>query len=167
MFSALRSRSWSWQPPLRQRFLTRLWSLGLSILATVGIMACNRAGVETGAVRVSPGHVCRSELPRGLELSCGTYGFGDLRYVCPPGDEELEEHCARTTEVAVRNVGRAKAYVSVISGPRSGVREEQGSRAVEPGRSAVLRPAHHQFLFDITLRGSSDEPSRLKVIRIR
>ncbi|MGW1623340.1 hypothetical protein, partial [Streptomyces sp. NPDC002172] len=68
---------------------------------------------------VSAGRVCRSALPRGLELSCGAHGFGDLRYRCPAAHSD-GARCARTAQVTVRNSGRPRVYVSWTAGPRQG-----------------------------------------------
>ncbi|WP_406425639.1 hypothetical protein [Streptomyces sp. NBC_01589] len=38
---------------------------------------------DAGPDSIGTGRVCRSTLPADLDLSCGTYGFGDMRYLCP------------------------------------------------------------------------------------
>lgn len=122
---------------------------------------------RVSAESVSVGRVCRSELPRGMELSCGTYGFGDTRYVCPAPDHD-GQRCVRTSQVTVRNSGRSPVYVTCIAGPRQGVREErQPQRALEPGDETTLRPGEGWLLFDITLRGTDRGPGRLEVVRVR
>ncbi|KOV88623.1 MULTISPECIES: hypothetical protein [Streptomyces] len=141
-------------------------------LAAAGCWLAGRAGEpssdagDAAVDRVTAGRVCRSALPRGMELSCGTYGFGDLRYVC-----DAQRHdgarCERTSQVTVRNPGRAVVYVSYLAGPLPGVREEGPGQAVEPGGEVTLRPGAGRLLFDITLRGTDRGPSRLEVVRVR
>ncbi|WEP00893.1 hypothetical protein A6P39_042790 (plasmid) [Streptomyces sp. FXJ1.172] len=115
---------------------------------------------------VAAGRVCRSELPRGMELSCGTYGFGDLRYACPAKTHD-GVRCVRTSQVTVRNSGRSRVYVTYIAGPRPGVLDEGPRRTLGPGRAATLRPGGGRLLFDITLRGAANGPSSLEVVRVR
>ncbi|GHB11301.1 hypothetical protein GCM10010330_76650 [Streptomyces tendae] len=127
--------------------------------------AARDSGTATGPDRVSAGRECRSQLPRGIELSCGIYGFGDLRYLCPAGVDD-EDRCARTSWVTVRNTGRSTVYVGCTAGPRQGVREEDPRRALEPGGEATLSPGRGRFLFDIALSGTDGGPSRLEVVRV-
>jgi hypothetical protein len=101
-----------------------------------------------------------------MELSCGTYGFGDLRYVCT-GKGDDGARCDRTTQVTVRNSGRSAVYVTYIAGSRQGAREEGPQQALDPGREAVLSPGGGRLLFDITLRGADGGPSSLEVVRVR
>jgi len=138
----------------------------VAVLVAAGCWSVARGGgPSAGPDRVAAGRECRSELPRGGELSCGTYGFGDLRYVCPAGDDD-EDRCARTSQVTVRNSGRSKVYVEYIAGPRQGVREEGPRQALEPGGEATLRPGGGRLLFDITLRGTDGGPNRLEVVQV-
>lgn len=112
--------------------------------------------------RVAVGRECRSELEPGMELSCGAHGFGDLRHVC---DEEAR--CVRATAVTVRNSGRSDAFVSVISGPRQGVREQGADHRLAPRGTVTLRPDGAGYLFDITLRASDSAPARIRIVRVR
>ncbi len=107
---------------------------------------------DKGVNRVGAGRTCRSVLPVDQELSCGTYGFGDLRYVCPAPDEPW--HCSRTTQVQIRNTGPSTVYVTVIHGPRPGERRQGPEREIAPGHTAGLRPGKGDLLFDLTLRGA-------------
>ncbi|CAM5707965.1 MULTISPECIES: hypothetical protein [Streptomyces] len=147
------------------------WAVVLG-LATAGCWFSGRPGEspshagDATADRVTAGRVCRSALPRGMELSCGTYGFGDLRYVCAAGRHE-GARCERTSQVTVRNPGRALVYVTYLAGARPGVREEGPRQAVEPGGETTLRPGAGRLLFDITLRGTDAGPSRLEVVGVR
>jgi hypothetical protein len=152
------------------------------VLAAAGCWFLGRAGEPPGgadrvtadrvtadrvtANRVTAGRVCRSALPHGMELSCGTYGFGDLRYVCAAHSHD-GTRCERTSQVTVRNSGRSVAYVTYIAGPGEGVREESPRQAVGPGDEATLRPGGGQLLFDITLRATDGGPSSLEVVRVR
>ena len=123
-------------------------------------------GVERVTVdRVAVGRVCRSDLDPGMELSCGTEGFGDLRHVCRV--HEGETRCTRTTAVAVRNSGRSGLFASVISGPRQGVREQGADRMLAPGETITLRPQGSGYLFDITLRTSGPDPARIQIVRVQ
>ncbi|MFG2356986.1 hypothetical protein [Streptomyces sp. NPDC048521] len=147
------------------------WPTALA-LAAAGCWFLGRAGEPPGgadrvtAERVTAGRVCRSALPHGMELSCGTYGFGDLRYVCAAHGHD-GARCERTSQVTVRNSGRSVAYVAYIAGPGEGVREESPRQAVDPGDEATLRPGGGRLLFDITLRGTDGGPSSLEVVRVR
>nr|BFD87664.1 hypothetical protein StreXyl84_70650 [Streptomyces sp. Xyl84] len=118
------------------------------------------------ADRVAVGRVCRSSLPRGMELSCGTYGFGDVRYVCPAGSRD-GERCTRTSRVTVRNSGRALVYVTCIAGRGQGAREQGPQEAVRPGREVTLRPGGGRLLFDITLKGTDGGRNSLEVVGLR
>ncbi|MFI8092315.1 hypothetical protein ACIF9R_28995 [Streptomyces sp. NPDC086080] len=116
-----------------------------------------------GAVdRVAVGRECRSELEPGMELSCGTAGFGDLRQLCVDG-----ERCVRTTAVTVLNCGRSDAFVSVISGPRPGVRKQGADHRLAPRGRVTLRPDGPGYLFDITLRAADSAPARLRIVRVK
>ncbi|MGW3462767.1 hypothetical protein ACWDE9_25560 [Streptomyces olivaceoviridis] len=147
------------------------WAVVLG-LATAGCWFSGRAGEspshagDATADRVTAGRVCRSALPRGMELSCGTYGFGDLRYVCAARRHD-GARCERTSQVTVRNPGRALVYVTYLAGARPGVREEGPRQAVGPGGETTLRPGEGRLLFDITLRGTDGGPSRLEVVGVR
>ncbi|AEY85773.1 hypothetical protein SHJG_0496 [Streptomyces hygroscopicus subsp. jinggangensis 5008] len=147
------------------------WAVVLG-LATAGCWFSGRAGGppshagDATADRVTAGRVCRSALPRGMELSCGTYGFGDLRYVCSARRHD-GARCERTSQVTVRNPGRAVVYVTYLAGARPGVREEGPRQSVEPGGETTLRPGAGRLLFDITLRGTDGGPSRLEVVGVR
>lgn len=116
------------------------------------------------ADHVGPGRVCRSALPADQELSCGTYGFGDLRYACPKPDTPWR--CTTTTQVRVRNTGPAVVYVSVIHGAHQGERLQSPERAIAPRRTATLRPGRGHLLFDLTLRGAGPGTS-LTVVSVR
>jgi hypothetical protein len=72
----------------------------------------------------------------------------------------------RTRAVTVRNTGHSVAYVTVISGPRQGTREQGRDQAIVPGSSATLRPATGRLLFDITLRRTEGSPGRLEVTHV-
>ncbi|MFK4104202.1 hypothetical protein ACI2L1_29785 [Streptomyces sp. NPDC019531] len=136
--------------------------LALAVLAAAGVaIAWHPAGEQGGDDRVEVGRVCRSTLTPGLELSCGTYGFGDLRRVCR--DHGSAGRCVLTSAVTVRNTGGSPVYVSVVSGPRQGVREQGADLLLVPGQSATLRPGRQRFLFDITLRRTGDAPGSLEV----
>ncbi|MER8223569.1 hypothetical protein ABTZ58_23855 [Streptomyces sp. NPDC094143] len=138
----------------------------LAVLAAAALFAVLRppaAGPEGD--RVGVGRVCRSALAPGLELSCGSAGFGDLRYVCHPRADG--GRCARTKAVTVRNDGRSTTYVSIISGPRQGVREQGTDVRVVPGDTATLRPGEDGYLFDITVRAVEEVPAVLRVTRVR
>lgn len=119
---------------------------------------------DTGDDRVGAGRTCRSVLPADQELSCGTYGFGDLRYVCPTPD--APRRCPTTTQVQVRNTGPSTVYVTVIDGPRQGERRQGPEREITPGHTAVLRPGQGDMLFDLTLRGAGPVKS-LTVVSVR
>ncbi|MFD9287617.1 hypothetical protein ACFWBV_04745 [Streptomyces sp. NPDC060030] len=137
--------------------------------ATIAVLASAHfrdGGTGTGD-RVVVGRTCRSTLERDLELSCGTYGFGDLRFVCPTGRATTTENCARTVEVEVRNTGAGSVNVTVIGGPRQGDRRQSSEESIAPGQSTVLRPGNRQWLFDITLRGPGPEAKRLTVTGVR
>ncbi|GGO93285.1 hypothetical protein [Wenjunlia tyrosinilytica] len=113
--------------------------------------------------RVGEGRICRALAP-GRELSCGTYGFGDLRYVCRThADAGL---CSRTEAVTVRNNGRSVVHVRAISAPRQGARERGADRAVAPGRMLNLRPGRSGFLLDITLRNAGSAPAAIEVVHL-
>ncbi|MFD9292552.1 hypothetical protein ACFWBV_30590 [Streptomyces sp. NPDC060030] len=131
-------------------------------LAVAGAVMVRGGTAEKEVDRAGVGHNCRSTLPRELELSCGTYGFGDLRQVCP-----ADGPCERTTAVTGRNFGSATVYVTVIAGPAPGDGRQGGEQRIASGRSAVLRPPEGQWLFDITLRGAGPDPKRLTVTGIR
>ncbi|POX60473.1 hypothetical protein C3492_27475 [Streptomyces sp. Ru62] len=125
-----------------------------------------RDGRADDADRVAVGRLCRSALPGSMQLSCGSYGFGDLRYVCPAPRRD-DGTCVPTSAVTVRNSGDSSAYVSWIAGPRPGVREQGREQRVSPGREVTLRPGRGRLLFDVTLRGGGDKPSSLEVVRVR
>lgn len=114
--------------------------------------------------RVGAGRTCRSALPADQELSCGTYGFGDLRYVCPARD--VPRRCPTTTQVRVRNTGPSTVYVTVIHGARQGERQQSPEQEITPGRTAVVRPGQGHLLFDLTLRGAGPVKS-LTVVSVR
>jgi hypothetical protein len=69
--------------------------------------------------------------------------------------------------VTVRNEGRSAAYVSVISGPRQGVREQGPDVRIAPGGTATLRPGRSDYLFDVTVRTVNEDPAVLEVTRVR
>lgn len=118
-----------------------------------------------GNDRVRAGRVCVSALPPGMELSCGTYGFGDLRRVCQR--EATGGRCARSSAVTVRNTGHTLVHVTVISGPGQGIREQGTDQVLAPGQSATLRPGPARILFDITLRHTGTAHGRLEVTDVR
>ncbi|MEV7080902.1 hypothetical protein AB0N88_20575 [Streptomyces sp. NPDC093516] len=138
-----------------------LWSA----MAALVVAVCSIPGRD-GGDQVARGRVCRSTLPRGMELSCATYGFGDLRYRCPKSDADGRP-CVRTSGVTVRNRGRTRVYVTYIAGVRQGVREQGPQRALEPGAEITLRPGGRRWLYDITLRGTEEGPKILEVVRVR
>ncbi|MEU3252271.1 hypothetical protein [Streptomyces sp. NPDC006997] len=140
----------------------RLSWYGLLAVAAAAVAAGSVGWSADGAYRVAAGRVCRSALPPGLELSCGADGFGDLRRVCSGGGA-----CTRTTAVTVRNDGTSAVYVSVVSGPRQGVREQGADHLVRSGDTVVLRPGRAEYLFDITLRAARSGPAVLAVVRVR
>jgi hypothetical protein len=117
-----------------------------------------------GDDRVGAGRTCRSSLPADQELSCGTYGFGDLRYACPA--HGVPRRCTPTTQVRVRNTGPSTVYVTVVHGARQGERQQSPEREIDPGRTVVLRPGQGQLLFDLTLLGAGPVKS-LTVISVR
>ncbi|MEV5149467.1 hypothetical protein AB0L14_35065 [Streptomyces sp. NPDC052727] len=119
---------------------------------------------DTGDDRVSAGRTCRSALHADQELSCGTHGFGDLRYLCPTHD--ALRRCSTTTQVGVRNTGPSTVYVTVIHGPRRGERQQGPEREIAPGHTADLRPGQGDLLFDLTLRGAGPVKS-LTVVSVR
>ncbi|MFI1839083.1 hypothetical protein [Streptomyces olivaceoviridis] len=121
-------------------------------------------GADTGDNRVGAGRTCRSALPADQELSCGTYGFGDLRYVCPVLD--APRRCSKTTQVRIRNTGPSTVYVTVIHGPREGERLQGPEREIAPGHTAGLRPGPGDLLFDLTLRGAGPLKT-LTVVSVR
>ncbi|MFD0318953.1 hypothetical protein [Streptomyces flavalbus] len=138
------------------------WYGLLAVAAATAVVAGSARGPAPDAHHVEAGQVCRSTLPPGLELSCGTDGFGDLRRVCPGHGT-----CTRTTAVTVRNDGTSAVYVTVISGPRQGVRDQGANHLVPSGATAVLRPGRAEYLYDITLRATHPEPAVLKVVQVR
>ncbi|GGT33397.1 hypothetical protein [Streptomyces chromofuscus] len=149
------------------------WPHGLAAAALAGCAALAliawgtsfpRDADDTGDDRVGAGRTCRSALPSDQELSCGTYGFGDLRYLCPTPDKP--RHCATTTGVRVRNTGPSTVYVTVIHGARQGERRQGPEREIAPGRTADLRPGKGHLLFDLTLRGTGPVKS-LTVVSVR
>lgn len=142
------------------------WLALLALAAAWGTKGCDQAGGQDTGGRVAVGRDCRSTLEQGLELSCGTYGFGDLRYVCRTTDTR-SHRCLRTTTVTVRNTGRSAVVVTVIKGPRQGTREQSREQALAPGESAVLRPGKREFLFDVTLRNTRSTPGSLLVTRVQ
>ncbi|MEU5087622.1 hypothetical protein [Streptomyces sp. NPDC021356] len=151
-----------------------VWPAACTWSAVVGLVVAGcwflgRPGEPpAGADRVAVGRECRSSLPRNMELSCGTYGFGDVRYICSAGSGSGGGgRCARTTMVTVRNSGRSRVYVTYIAGRGQGVREQGPQQVVEPGREVTLRPGEGRLLFDITLRGADGGPSSLEVVRVR
>jgi hypothetical protein len=119
---------------------------------------------DAGEDRVSAGRTCRSALPADQELSCGTYGFGDLRHLCPT--PYVPRRCTTTTQVRVRNTGPSTVYVTVIHGPRQGERQQGPEREIAPGHRADLRPGQGHLLFDLTLRGTGPVSS-LTVVSVR
>ncbi len=142
----------------------------LVLLLVVGLWSGGRhdgpeAGTGHATDRLRVGRVCRSTLPPGMELSCGTYGFGDMRYVCT-ADSPEGRLCDPTTQVTVRNAGRSVVYVTCIGGPRQGVRQEGPQQALAPGRKLTLRPGSERWLFDITLRGSGGGPGTIQVVGV-
>ncbi|MFF4354456.1 hypothetical protein [Streptomyces sp. NPDC001530] len=138
----------------------------VAALAVMGCLLLGRADERPGvAERVTPGRVCRSALPRGMELSCATYGLVDLRYRCPTGRHDARR-CVRTSGVTVRNSGRSRVYVTYIAGARQGVREQGPQRALEPGTETTLRPGGGRWLYDISLLGTEEKASTLEVVRV-
>jgi hypothetical protein len=155
---------------LRARCLLRtsapVWLALLTLAAVVSTAACDRAGGQATGDRVAVGRECRSTLAQGLQLSCGTYGFGDLRYVCRTTGTS-GRRCLPTTAVTVRNTGRSAVLVTVVKGPRQGIREQSGEQTLAPGQSAVLRPGAREFLFDITLGNTGSARGSLLVMRVQ
>lgn len=143
-----------------------VWFATLALLAAGAAVARDHADVSGVEDRVAPGRVCRSMLGQGLELSCGTYGFGDLRYVCPTAATG-GSRCRRTQAVTVRNTGSSTVYVRSVHGPGPGVRRQTGQQMIRPGRSVTLRPLGEGFLFDITLRGTGSSPGTVTVTLVR
>lgn len=121
-------------------------------------------GETAQSPHVKTGRVCHSDLTAGLELSCGTHGFEDLRHVCTTSPDG---GCRPTVAVTVRNAGRTTVRVGMISGPGPGVREEGHARILLPGRTAVLRPGAGRLLFDITLANEGAPPALLEVVGVR
>ncbi|MFH9090172.1 hypothetical protein [Streptomyces sp. NPDC017673] len=132
-------------------------------LVAVGTSSARDVG-DTGGDLVRAGRTCRSALPADEELSCGTYGFGDLRHVCPTSD--APRRCSTTTQVRVRNTGPSTVYVTVIDGPRQGERRQGPERGIAPAHTADLRPGQGNLLFDLTLRGAGPVKS-LTVVSVR
>ncbi|MGW0148682.1 hypothetical protein ACWEGS_26365 [Streptomyces sp. NPDC004822] len=150
--------------PRRHRPSSALWTICAALTLTALVTSLLRDGGGTGAGRVGPGRICRSALPADQELSCGTYGFGDLRYACPKPDAPWR--CTTTTQVRVRNTGPSTVYISIIHGARQGERLQSPERAVAPRRTVTLRPGRGQLLFDLTLRGAGPGTS-LTVVSVR
>lgn len=176
-WNAPMSRYETWKvPPMKSarpgtglRPTAGTWSAmaAVAVLAATAYWSYDReGGPAKEADRVTAGRLCRSTLPPDLELSCGTYGFGDLRYTCPAHGRG-DERCVPTSMVTVRNSGPSRVYVTYIAGPRPGVREQGPQQALEPGREATLRPGEGRLLFDITIRGADERPSVLEVVRVR
>jgi hypothetical protein len=134
----------------------------LTLIALVASLP--RDAGDADADRVGPGRVCRSALPADQDLSCATYGFGDMRYACPEPD--VPWRCTMTTQVRVRNTGPSIVYVSVIHGVRQGERLRGPERKVAPRHTATLRPGHGHLLFDLTLRGVGPSTS-LTIVSVR
>ncbi|MEU3794260.1 hypothetical protein AB0F07_31410 [Streptomyces fructofermentans] len=141
-----------------------VWT-GCAALALVGAGALLLCDEDAADGRVSAGRACRSTLPADAELSCGTYGFGDLRQVCPASG--AARGCTPTEAVTVRNSGPSAVYVTVIHGARQGERLQGPETKVGAGRTAVLRPGQGQLLFDVTLRGPGRGPKSLTVVSVR
>ncbi|MEV5149095.1 hypothetical protein [Streptomyces sp. NPDC052727] len=134
------------------RIAAAMWPACAALtLVALGI-SLPRDGAVTGDSRVGAGRTCRSVLLADQELSCGTYGFGDLRYVCPAPD--APRRCSKTMRVEIRNTGPSTVYVTVIHGPRPGERLQDPEREIAPGHTADLRPGKGDLLFDLTLRGA-------------
>jgi hypothetical protein len=57
--------------------------------------------------------------------------------------------------------------VTVVKGPRQGIREQSGEQTLAPGQSAVLRPGAREFLFDITLGNTGSARGSLLVMRVQ
>lgn len=148
----------------RSRTPTALWT-GCAALTLIALVtSLPRDAGAPGRDRVSAGRVCRSALPADQELSCGTYGFGDLRHLCPkPG---VPWRCSTTTQVRVRNTGPSTVYVSVIHGVRQGERQQGPEQEITPRHTAVLRPGQGHLLFDLNLRGAGPVKS-LTVVSVR
>jgi hypothetical protein len=146
------------------RTWTVMWAgcAALTLLALGALLPHDAA--DTGDDRVGAGRACRSALPAGQELSCGTYGFGDLRYVCRAHD--VPRRCTPTTQVRVRNTGPSTVYVTVIHGARQGERQQSPEREITSGHTAFLRPGQGHLLFDLTLRGAGPVKS-LTVVSVR
>ncbi|WP_210572048.1 hypothetical protein [Streptomyces sp. GESEQ-4] len=104
------------------------------------------------------------EGPDKQELSCGTYGFRDLRYLCPTPGEPWR--CSTTTQVLVRNTGPAPVYVTAIHGARQGVRQQGPEQEINPRHTVAVRPGPGHLLFDLTLRGAGPVKS-LTVASVR
>src|SRR3954470_9862272 len=107
-----------------------MWSAVVALAATGCWASGGGSEQPSGTDRVAAGRVCRSTLPRVMELSCGRYGFGDVRYVCPAKSHDTRR-CARTCMVTVRNSGSSRVYVTYIAGARQGVRDEGPEQALE------------------------------------
>ncbi|MCX4904378.1 hypothetical protein [Streptomyces sp. NBC_00878] len=149
-------------PP--SRAVRRLPACALALGATIALPHADEPG-EGSPVRVATGRVCLSTLTSELELSCGTYGFGDLRHVCRT--DATSVRCARTSAVTVRNTGYSVVYVTAISGPRQGVREQGKDQTLAPKQSATLSPGAARILFDITMRRTGDAPGRIEVTHVK
>ncbi|MFJ7078569.1 hypothetical protein [Streptomyces sp. NPDC098781] len=109
---------------------------------------------------VEVGRTCRTKLAPEFDISCGSYGFGDLRYACPTAAHVPD--CPLTRALTIRNTGRSAVYVASISGPRQGVRKVSEERLLPPGERRTYRPGG-DILFDITLRGTGSDPATLQV----
>ncbi|MFD4561928.1 hypothetical protein ACFWP5_47790 [Streptomyces sp. NPDC058469] len=138
--------------------------LAAAVTASALVLALRAPAAETGnPVRV--GRTCHSDLAPEYPISCGTYGFGDLRHACSRPLSQASD-CPLTKALTVRNTGEAAVYVALTSGPRQGVRIDGRERLLPPGASCTLRPAKGGQLFDVTLRRAGKGPGVLRVTAV-
>ncbi|MGW7367297.1 hypothetical protein ACWGI8_28700 [Streptomyces sp. NPDC054841] len=113
---------------------------------------------------VEEGQVCRTDLDPVYELSCGTAAFGDVRYNCT--EVELGR-CPETNSVTVRNVGRTRVRISVISGSKQGERNLATAAVLPVGASVELRPRDgDRYLYDICMQPASRGTSAIQLVDI-
>jgi hypothetical protein len=143
-------------------------ALGLATATILsGLVLVLRAPAEeTGAgALVRVGRTCHSDLAPEFDISCGSYGFGDLRHACPRPLSQATD-CPLTTALTVRNAGKSAVYVASVSGPRQGVRIEGRERLLLPGASFTLRPDREGQLFDVILRRAGKGSGVLQVTAV-
>jgi hypothetical protein len=143
---------------------TALWTVCTALTLIALVTSLPRDAGDTSHDRVGVGRVCRSALPADQEISCGTYGFGDLRYLCPAPDAPWR--CSTTTQVLVRNTGPSTVYVTAVHGARQGERQQSPEQEIVPRHTAAVRPGQGHLLFDLTLRGAGPVKS-LTVVSVR